>query len=52
VLLFLFVFGLLLLIEWFAGDPYEHPERRLVVNVMYTILAILSLGTIVKKLRR
>lgn len=46
VILFIIVFLLSLLLEWYASDVENHPERRLIVIIIDIILGILTLGTI------
>lgn len=38
--------GISWLLEWYASDVENHPERRIIVNIMYIILGILTLGMI------
>lgn len=46
IILFFLVLAVTLLLEWYASDVENHPERRIIVNIIYIILGILTLGMI------
>jgi hypothetical protein len=46
IILFFIVLAVTLLLEWYASDVENHPERKIILIIMNVIFGILTLGLI------
>ena len=46
IILFFITLAVMLLLEWYASDVENHPERKIILIIMNIIFGVLTLGLI------